>query len=107
MSEYQKIKNPITNRFVQTSSYLGKKIIQKYISMLGGSKDVDDSWHPSRFGSAESFHEDELEDESTEEPVERFYTAEEEPVERFYTAEEESYSESDREEEPDSEPDRD
>ena len=67
MSEYQKIKNPITNRFVSTGSYLGKKIIQKYISMLGGgaiSNDVDYSPVPSRFDSAQSFHNDSDDEES-------------------------------------------
>ena len=121
MSEYQKIKNPITNRFVSTGSYLGKKIIQKYISMLGGgaiSNDVDYSPVPSRFDSAQSFQNDSDDEESVNQTrfgrVEsdsdwapsRFDSAQsfhndsddDEPIERFHTAKEEPEDDSDSDE---------
>ena len=34
---YDKIKNPLTGRFVRTTSKLGKSIISNYINQLGGS----------------------------------------------------------------------
>ena len=112
MSEYNKIKNPLTNRFVSTDSYLGKKILHKYVSMLGGgaalSNDEEDSWDSGRFGSAQSFQNDSDNEESVDQRfgrvgsdsdwvASRFGSAQDdseedfehgEPVERFHTAEE-------------------
>ena len=109
MSEYQKIKNPITNRFVSTNSYLGKKIIQKYMSMLGGgSIGKDMSTLQPRLKPVERYHSEEKqeftlpdklynrEEEEDKLPIDfhknREVPAEEElelPVERYYTADEE------------------
>ena len=34
---YNKIKNPVTNRFVTIKSKLGKMILEKYLNQLGGT----------------------------------------------------------------------